>query len=175
MRDLGIIGLSVVVAIILARSGVLQGFFGTIETFVILSSFIAGMFWTSAFTVAPASVVLIDLARTNHIFPVALAASVGAFFADLIIFRFIKDDLEEDIMDFIQHSRFHIHRFHFLWKLKAFRWMFSILGAIIIASPLPDDIGLMIMGLSKTNTHFFIITSVLLNFVGLVVMLSIFK
>lgn len=174
-RDLIIIGISVLLGIFFAQTGVLENLLSSASSYIIIGSFLAGMFWTSAFTVVPASVALLEISRMNSIWPVAIAASAGAFFADIIIFRFIKDDLDEDIMEFIRHSRFHIRRFHFLWKLKAFRWMFSILGAIIIASPLPDDIGLAIMGLSKTNTHFFILTSVFLNFIGILTLILIFK
>jgi len=175
VRDLAIIGVSVILGIFLAQTDILKNLLSSASSYIIIGSFLAGMFWTSAFTVVPASVAILEIARMNSIWPVALAASVGAFFADVIIFRFIKDDLDEDIMEFINHSRFHIRRFHFLWKLKAFRWMFSILGAIIIASPLPDDIGLAIMGLSKTNTHFFILTSVFLNFIGILTLILVFK
>jgi hypothetical protein len=33
----------------------------------------------------------------------------------------------------------------------------------------------MIMGLSETNTHFFILTSVFLNFIGILTLILIFK
>lgn len=175
LRDLGIMGASILLGIFFAQTGILKNLLSLAGGYLIAGSFLAGVFWTSAFTVVPASVALLEISRMNSIWPVAVAASAGAFFADVIIFRFIKDDLDEDIIDFIQHSRFHFHRFRFLWKLKAFRWMFSILGAIIIASPLPDDIGLAIMGLSKTNTHFFILTSVFLNFIGILTLVLVFK
>lgn len=174
-RDLLIMLISVVLGIFLAQSGILKNILSSASSYVIIGSFLAGMFWTSAFTVVPASVALLEIARLNSIWPVAIAAAIGAFFADLIIFRFVKDELDDDIMDFIHHTRFHLHRFHFLWKLKSFRWLFSILGAIILASPLPDDIGLMIMGLSKTNTHFFILTSAFLNFIGILTLVLVFK
>ena len=173
VRDVLIISLSIILAIILARTGTLSKLLNYTGTHVLLSSFIAGMFWTSVFTVAPASVALLEIARANSILPVAAAAALGAFLADIAIFRFIKDDLEEDIMDFIKHSP--LKRLHVLWKLKSFRWLFSILGALIFASPLPDDIGIMIMGLSETNTHFFILTSVFLNFIGILTLILIFK
>jgi len=173
VRDVFIILFSIIIAIILARTGILIKFLNYTGTHIILSSFIAGMFWTSVFTVAPASVALLEIARANSIIPVAAAAALGAFLADIAIFRFIKDDLEQDIIDFIKHSP--LKRLHVLWKLKSFRWLFSILGALIFASPLPDDIGIMIMGLSEANTHFFILTSVFLNFIGILTLILVFK
>jgi hypothetical protein len=41
---------------------------------------------------------------------------------------------------------------------------------LIIASPFPDELGLMLMGLSKTNTKVFILLSFVLNFIGILVM-----
>ena len=175
LRDLIIIGASVPGGIFLAQTGILENWISAATGSILIGSFVAGMFWTSAFFVVPASVAILEIARLNSILPVALMATAGAFFADLAVFRFFKDNLVEDIEDFFRHSRFHFHRLHFLWKLKSFRWLFSILGAIIIASPLPDDLGIAIMGLSHTNTHFFFITSLLLNFVGILTLILTFK
>ncbi|MDP3800322.1 MAG: hypothetical protein Q8Q90_02755, partial [bacterium] len=50
------------------------------------------------------------------------------------------------------------------------RWFTPFLGALIIASPFPDELGLVLMGLSKTNTKVFIPVSFGLNFIGILIM-----
>ena len=63
MRDLAIIAVSVAVAVLLARLGVVEKFMVFAGGFKILASFVAGMFFTSIFTTAPAMVALVVLAR----------------------------------------------------------------------------------------------------------------
>ena len=50
--------------------------------------------------------------------------------------------------------------------------MLPIIGAIIIASPFPDEIGVSLMGLSKLSTPKFIFISYILNSIGLFLIVS---
>src|SRR3989344_5750951 len=47
-----------------------------------------------------------------------------------------------------------------------------VVGAILIASPLPDEIGVSLMGLSKISTIRFVILSFVLNATGIFLILS---
>ena len=165
--------LSVMISFLLVRTGALQDIMSSLEEHIILSSFIAGIFWASAFTVAPASIVLLGLAKDGSIFWIAFWGGIGAFLADFIIFHFIKDDLTPDIDEILKHSKF--KKIKVLLKFKSFRWLFSLLGALIIASPLPDDVGLMLLGLSKMNTYLFSFFMLILNFIGILSVELIFR
>jgi len=48
-----------------------------------------------------------------------------------------------------------------------FTWLIPIAGAFIIASPLPDEIGISLMGLSKVKNWHFILITFLLNAIGI--------
>src|SRR3989344_3838488 len=61
-----------------------------------LGVFIAGMFFVSTFTVAPASIVLFYLAKELNIFGVVIFAGFGAMLGDYIIFHFLKDRVFEE-------------------------------------------------------------------------------
>jgi hypothetical protein len=50
--------------------------------------------------------------------------------------------------------------------------MLPVIGAIIIASPLPDEVGISLMGLSKISTPKFIFISYILNSIGLFLIIS---
>lgn len=166
LRDCGIIALSVLVALILAKNGIIDAILLKTGERLILGSFIAGMFFTSIFTTAPAIVALGIIAQgAPNIFAVALPGAFGALLGDLIIFRFLRDGLNKDIIDLIKLQR--STRIKALFKLKFFRWMMSGLGALVIASPLPDELGLMMMGLSKLNMRLFIPISLIFNFLGI--------
>jgi uncharacterized membrane protein YdjX (TVP38/TMEM64 family) len=47
-----------------------------------------------------------------------------------------------------------------------------VLGAIIIASPLPDEMGVGLMGISKLKTSQFILLSFVLNAIGIFIVVT---
>lgn len=166
-RDAVIVLASVGAAIVLGWSGVIPSFLSATEGSRMLGSFIAGLFFTSVFTTAFATVALAQIAQVNSIFFVALFGGAGAVIGDLIIFRFMRDHIAEDIAYLLQTSR--PYRWSALLHLRSARWFMTFLGAVIVASPLPDELGLALMGLSKLPTAYFIPLSFLLNAIGILV------
>ncbi|MEK7520427.1 MAG: hypothetical protein AAB581_04280, partial [Patescibacteria group bacterium] len=84
MRDAGIIAMSVVIAIMLVKTGVLKDVLITnAHEWRFLSSVLAGMFFVSVFTAAPAAVVLVAIAQAVPVWEVALFGAVGAFIYDM--------------------------------------------------------------------------------------------
>ena len=167
IKDVSIIALSVLIAVILVETGVLINILASSKKLELFGSFIAGMFFTSVFTVAPATVVLVEIARLNSIFWVAILGGAGAMIGDLIIFRFVKNKLSEDILYLLKKSK--SERLISIFRLRIFGWLIAFLGALVIASPLPDELGLAMMGLSKIKTSLFIPISFLLNSLGILI------
>ena len=174
MRDLGIIALSVAVSIILVRTGILAEILTGAQNFKYLGSLVTGMFFVSIFTAAPAGAILLEIIKTTSVWEVALLGGVGGLLGDFIIFKFIKDNLAEDIRQLLEKTG-RRQRWQSILHLKFFRWLFPLLGALIVASPLPDELGLALLGLSKTKTYIFIPVSFLLNFLGLLAFGAIIK
>ena len=166
MRDLGIIILSIVIAVILVKTGALKSLLTSTQELKFVGSFLAGIFFVSVFTAAPATVVLAEIAQSNSVFWVALFGGLGALVGDLVIFRFVKDRLSADFLYLIKKSK--SERLISIFRLKLFRWLIPFVGALIVASPLPDELGLTMMGLSKMKNSLFIPLSFLLNFLGIV-------
>ncbi|MEK7580169.1 MAG: hypothetical protein AAB465_00940 [Patescibacteria group bacterium] len=167
VRDFVIIFLSVVVAVILAKTGIFKSLLGSTQELGILGSFLAGIFFVSIFTAAPATVVLAEMAQTNSILLMAFFGGLGALLGDLIIFCFVKNNLSEDFLYLIKKTK--SERLMSIFRLKLFRWLIPLLGAIVVASPLPDELGLMMMGLSKMKTALLIPLSFLLNSLGILI------
>lgn len=168
IRDLAICVLSVGTAILLLQNGALGNLVASAEGLELFGSFVAGLFFTSVFTVAPATVVLGALARSNSIFWVAALGGLGALIGDFIIFRFIRDSVSEDITYLVERTKGG-KKLLAVFRNRKLGWFTSVLGALIVASPLPDEIGLAMMGLSKTKTSLFIPLSFLLNFAGILI------
>jgi len=167
-KDIGIIVLSVIVAIILIKTGASEEILKQTRDLWFLDSFIAGMFFTSVFTTVPAIVALGEITQQSQsALLVAVFGGLGALCGDLIIFRFMRDKFGEDILRLIRNSG--NGRLRSIIRLKSFRWLTFFLGALVIASTLPDELGLTMMGFSKTKTSLFIPTSFVLNFLGILV------
>ncbi|MES2314561.1 MAG: hypothetical protein V4524_01305 [Patescibacteria group bacterium] len=164
VKDVTFIAIGAVIALILSGFGIIDhlvSLFGSNE----VASFVAGMFFTSVFTIAPASVALGSIASHTSGHIVALWGALGAVCGDLMLFYFIRDRFSEDFMNsfgsvFIRHlaSSFHV---------GFFKWISPILGALIIASPLPDELGITLLGFSKTRTLALIPISFIGNILGI--------
>lgn len=167
VQDLGIITLSVVLAVILVRTNVLVDLLTSTEELEFWGSFIAGIFFTSIFTVAPAAVTLGEIAQEYPIFLTAFAGAGGAVVGDLLIFKFVKDRFSEHLMQLIgiQGGSRRVKR---LLKIRAFRWLTFLVGGLIIASPLPDELGVALLGFSKMKMSGFIAIAFIFNFMGII-------
>lgn len=163
---MAIIVLSIFIAVILVKTKFLIGILTSTKELKLLGSFIAGMFFTSVFTTAPAIATLGEIARTNSAVLVAIFGAMGAVIGDLIIFRFIRDKLSEHLLELAKHQGAG-KKFKVLLKLKYFRWLTFLMGGLIIASPFPDELGIGLLGFSKMRTRWFILLSFTFNFIGI--------
>lgn len=166
-RDLAIIVFSLVIAVLLVKTGVLSSLIGSTKNISFFGSFFAGIFFTSIFTTIPATVVLGEISQTNPLLLTAVLGGAGATLGDLLIFRFVKDRLAEDVAHLLR-SHTPKRLFH-VFRLKFFKWFIAFLGALVIASPLPDELGLAMMGFSKVKTSVFIPLSFVCNTLGILV------
>ena len=167
VRDLALVILSVFIAIILVKTGVLKELITSTQEVRFIGSFIAGIFFVSVFTVAPATVALGEIAQSNSVITVAIIGGLGALIGDLIIFRFVKDRVFQHFSYLIRISK--SERLFSIFKLRLFRWVIPFMGALIIASPLPDEIGIAMLGLSKMKNSYFILLSFVLNSAGILI------
>jgi hypothetical protein len=130
-----------------------------------LGVFLAGAMFVSTFTVAPAAAVLFTFAETLDPLAVAIIGASGAVIGDYLAFRFIKDRLLKELNPFLK--MLHIYRPVNILHTKYFAWLAPVVGAIVVASPLPDELGLTLLGLTKISTGRFIALTFGLNFVGI--------
>lgn len=168
LQDFSIIALSILVAILLIKTGVLSSILIGTQELKFLGSFIAGMFFTSVFTTAPAIAVLGEMTLFNGVWETALFGALGAVVGDLVIFRFMRDRFSNHLMILLSHTSGK-QRFKHLFKLRIFRWLTFLAGGLIIASPLPDELGISLLGFSKMKVLFFIPLSFVFNFLGIVI------
>ena len=165
--DFSIIVVAIGFAIWLAKSGFLDKLIGTTQNIKIFESFVAGSFFTSAFTTAPAIAVLGKIAAASSVFWTAVLGGLGALCGDLILFKFIRDRFADDLLALIGKKR--RDQIRHVFHRKIFRWFTPFVAALIIASPLPDELGVTLLGFAKSRTPIFILFSYLANFTGILI------
>lgn len=166
IQDAAIIVLSIVIALNLAKTDVLIDVLASSRQLRWLGSFVSGIFFTSIFTTAPATVTLGEIAQNGSVWFTALFGGLGAIIGDLVIFRFVRDRIGRDISRLLEH-RSGGRRLKNVFRFRFLRWLTFLAGGLIIASPLPDEIGISLLGFSKTSLRFFVLLSFVCNFVGI--------
>lgn len=136
-----------------------------------LGAFVGGMLFVSTFTVGIGVVVLFILAQYLQPLEIGLVAGWGALVADYIIFCFIRNGLKDELVE-VYKDVDRKGRLKKLVRSRRFGWALPILGAIIIASPLPDELGVGLLGISEVKTDHFLLLSYVLNFVGIFLVVS---
>ncbi|TSC70075.1 MAG: Uncharacterized protein CEO12_572 [Parcubacteria group bacterium Gr01-1014_46] len=166
VQDIAIIFFSVLIAVVLIKTRVISDLLLSTERFELFGAFFAGMFFTTIFTTAPAIVTLGNIALHTSPLTTAILGACGAMIGDLIIFRFIRDRLSEHLFELINHNTIWKRAKH-LFRLRYFRWFTFLIGGLLIASPLPDELGIGLLGFTKMKTKQFIPISLFFNFVGI--------
>lgn len=133
----------------------------------LLGIFLTGIFFASTFTVAISTSLFLLFSQHQNPFLIAAVGGFGAFLGDTLIFKFLKDDL---IADFEYLEKFFPEKVvQRIIHSKLIFWFAPILAAIMIASPLPDEIGLIMLAGIKLRYHHFFLLSYSLNTVGILV------
>lgn len=167
LQNVFYLGASIFAAYFLVQIGTVDSFLESVRGLTHVGSFIAGMFFTSIFTTVPAVVVLGELALTTPLWIVALFGGLGAVVGDYILFLIVRQGLSKDVEYLIAHSG--LKRFKKVLHTKLLQHMLPLLGALVLASPLPDEIGLAMLGFSKVDKDRFLLISLAMNSFGIFV------
>ncbi len=172
-KNTALLILSLIIFFLTVDTPLVKNAVAFIGSFGYLGAFFAGMFFVSTFTVAPAGVLLFYLAETLNPFGIALAAGLGGMSGDYLIFRFLKDRVFEELKPvFIDHGGQPVRK---LFHTPYFAWAVPVVGAAIIASPIPDEIGIGMLGLSKIKTWQFVGLTFLLDAIGIFLIITFSK
>jgi len=172
-KGITLIFISIFLTIFLSKYNFLNELLFNLRHTPLLGSFIAGILYVSASTAALGILMLSDLSKTLHPIEIAIVAGLGGVVADFVLFRFFKGDLIGEITPIYNKlGGKHLTR---LMYHKYFRWSLPIVGAIIIASPFPDELGISLMGLSRIKNYQFVLLSLVLDITGVFLLVSAFS
>lgn len=139
-----------------------------------LSIFIGGILFAFGFT-APLSIGLFISLNPSNIWIAGIIGGFGALISDLLIFKFIKISFKDEFKRLSKTKTMKsigllIQRSLGV-KIKVY--LMYVFAGILIASPLPDEIGvIMLVGLTKINFKILAIISFILNTLGILIILS---
>ncbi|CAN5689366.1 hypothetical protein BH11PAT2_BH11PAT2_04320 [soil metagenome] len=169
--DVVVLIASIMLAYVIVRSGFLSQLLTYSQGLELIVAFIAGIFFTSMFTVGAAAAVLVKIGGPDMVLLVSLVGAFGAVCGDMLLFLFIRDTVMQDLKTVLKTSSY--RRIIYYFHGGVFRWLGPIVGALIIASPLPDELGLTLMGMSKVKSMYMIPVTFIMNFFGIWAVLSI--
>lgn len=135
-----------------------------------VAEFLAGAFYTSFFTSPISIAMLVILAQKQNPVIIALAAGLGAALVDLLIVKFFKEEVNKDLSFLAKSFRFYL--INKLLKLLKLDFLLPFLGALIVASPLPDELGLFLLGASKLKNYQIVLLSFCLNTAGILLIVT---
>lgn len=180
-RNLILLALSFVFAYYMLKTPQIVSLIENLGNLGYSASFVAGMLFSYGITTAPATVALFTLGKTLNPFIIAALGASGTVISDYIIFRIVRDKLLGEIkllskevrtltkpishLFFWEELRVRIWRA--ISRSKVWNLIVPVIGGLIIASPLPDEIGVAIFGAIKFETKKFILVAYLFNFIGI--------
>lgn len=153
-----------------------QRYFHSLGEFEYVSAFLGGMLFAFGFGAPFGVAILVTIADTVNVFAAALVAGLGALLSDYLLFKFIRLTFMDEIERFKDSKAFSL--FHGLLVRRipprlAFYMSMGVAG-LVIASPLPDEIGVaMLAGLTTVRERTFAIVSFSLNTLGVLVVLGV--
>ncbi len=156
---------SIIAAYFLFKSDVLTSFIAQQRDHHLLISFVSGVLFSSGIVTPLAIVAIMDSAKEIPLWELSLVGAVGSVCGDLLLFRFVRSRLVEYILKVSLHPR--VLRMGRSIAAGPFWWIGPLLGAVVIASPLPDELGLVMMGLSTIRLSTFIPLALVANIVGI--------
>ncbi|MEK7129580.1 MAG: hypothetical protein AAB803_01040 [Patescibacteria group bacterium] len=173
-KNLLFLALGIVAAVILSREAGFRSFLLHLGSLGYVGAFISGALFVMTPTIAIGGVSLAILSHQLPLLPLGLMAGAGAVASDLIIFHWVRHhDLAQEVAPLYNHfGGRHLTR---LLHTRYFRWSLPVIGALIIASPLPDELGVTLLGISKMGRMNFMVLSFLLNSVGIMTAIQLLR
>lgn len=158
--------LGIVLFVSLLDSAFLAATFSFLEDFGYLGGLIAGVLSASFFTAVPAVVLVVDLATTTGLDPLLLALTVGAGSAigDMLLLLFFEERIFYELRPLFKKLRLSFLVQDKRRKRTSLPLLLS--GAAIIVTPLPDEIGLGLLGISHFPKAFIFVICLALNTLG---------
>lgn len=153
--------------ILLLDTAIMRTFFEFSASFGVIGAFFAGVLYVSLFTAAPSVVMLFELTKTVDIIPLILFASAGSVLGDLIILSIFRDNIYGEM-------KYLMRKFGVRVKVRKDRkkvvsWLLAAAGIFVLGTPLPDEAGIAMLGMTKYSKVRILTVAFIANGIGITV------
>lgn len=173
-KNLGLFVIGFLLAFIFSKNLKTNEILLHLGNFKYFSAFIGGLLFVSTFTLPVGAMILLTLARSFPFILLIFIAGTGAVLGDFLVFKFLKNKISEEINPLYEELEKVVGKNHLkkIVHTKYFAWTLPVLGALIMASPLPDELGISVMGLSNISIKKFILISWVSHSLGIFLIIS---
>lgn len=158
---------SIAIAIYLIKTSLITQIISSMGDLQIIGVLISGFLFGFFFSIVPATIALIYFANSMNPFMVAFIAAIGTMIGNILVFKLIRDELPDEIEEIVEEI--HLEKI----RKSKFKWIIPGIAGFIIISPLPDELGISLLGASKFKTSTFMLISFVLSFIGILIITSI--
>ena len=163
----------IVAAYFLFKYGLFSGLINHMGEYGLFSVFIAGILFAFGFT-SPFAVAYFVALNPSSILITTVIGGLGTLLGDLVIFSIIKVSFMNEF-NRLEHEKLIRRAEKFFgedFHGKFWHYFLIVFAGFIIASPLPNEIGItMFAGLGKINHYFLAVLSFVLGALGIVFLL----
>ncbi|OGG68790.1 hypothetical protein A3H77_00155 [Candidatus Kaiserbacteria bacterium RIFCSPLOWO2_02_FULL_56_11] len=163
--DLVCIAVSISVTAYIVRSGSVDAVIASLNGSEYFASFVAGALFSSVFTAIPAIALFAELSEHYSLFSIVLTGALGATLADYLLFLFVRDRISTDAAYLLRGRKG--QRFIHVIRQRHFYRLFPLIGMVMLISPLPDEPGLALLGVSHISTHSLLVLSFMTHALGI--------
>jgi len=158
-RNIFLLLLGLFFTYLLYRSSLFPSLISFLVRFGYLGGLLGGFLFSSTLTALVGLLLILSLAPHLNIFGLVSAAALGAVIGDIVIFYFIRNKIDHDSSFAPQlFTRYHLTK---LFHSRYFSWTLPIIGALIIMSPLPDELGISLFSVSHVPVEEFAFVSLM--------------
>lgn len=169
-KNLTLFFVSILYAFFLSQNKIFHDVLLNLSQFEYLAAFIAGIFYVSTFSMPSGIVMLFIVTENLNPVTVSIIAGLGTLTGDLVIFHAVKNHISRELIPLYYY--FGGRHLDVLMHTKYFRWTLPLITTLLLISPLPDELTVGIIGLSKMRTSRFLIISYIFNTLGIFIILT---
>lgn len=157
------------------RMDSVQSFFHSLGDLGYISAFFGGMLFAFGFGAPFGVALLLTIADDVNLLIAGIVGGFGALLSDYLLFRFIRVTFADEI-ERMRCSRSFGFINGFVKRTlppRAVHYVLAGIAGLVIASPLPDEIGVTILaGLANVSEKAFVVISFSLNTIGILAILG---
>ena len=127
--------------------------------------FLVGILSVSFFTALPAFVLLVQFAQQFDPVALAIVAGAGAMIGDWLLLQFFEERVFRELKPVF--SKLHVDALFKKLQRRSMAWILLLVGVVVLTTPVPDEIGIALLGISHVKKPVLLIICFALNTLGM--------